>query len=31
MFEILYGGESSAMQSFARRGMKQDPNAEVIA
>src|SRR5829696_9779683 len=31
MFEILYGGASGAMQSFARRGMKQDQMLKLIA
>ena len=31
MFEILYGGASGAMQSFARRGMTQDQMLKVIA
>jgi cytochrome c-L len=31
MFEILYGGASGAMQSFARRGMTQDDMLKVIA
>ena len=31
MFEILYGGACSAMQSFARRGMTQDEMLKVIA
>jgi cytochrome c-L len=31
MFEILYGGASGAMQSFARRGMTQDEMLKVIA
>ena len=30
-FEILYGGASGAMQSFARRGMTQDQMLKVIA
>jgi len=30
MFEILYGGASGAMQSFARRGMTQDQMLKVI-
>jgi len=28
MFSIIYGGASGAMQSFHRRGMKQDENAQ---
>jgi cytochrome c-L len=31
MFEIIYGGASGAMQSFARRGMTQDEMLRVIA
>jgi cytochrome c-L len=31
MFEIIYGGASGAMQSFARRGMTQDQMLKVIA
>lgn len=31
MFEIVYGGGSGAMQSFARRGMTQDQMLKVIA
>lgn len=31
MFEIVYGGASGAMQSFARRGMTQDQMLKVIA
>ena len=31
MFEILYGGASGAMQSFARRGMTQDQMLKIIA
>ena len=31
MFEILWGGASGAMQSFARRGMTQDQMLKVIA
>jgi cytochrome c-L len=31
MFEILYGGASGAMQSFARRGMTQDQMLKTIA
>lgn len=31
MFDILYGGASGAMQSFARRGMTQDQMLKVIA
>jgi cytochrome c-L len=31
MFEIIYGGSSGAMQSFARRGMSQDQMLKIIA
>jgi cytochrome c-L len=31
MFEIIYGGASGAMQSFARRGLTQDQILRVIA
>lgn len=31
MFEVVYGGASGAMQSFARRGMAQDEMLKVIA
>jgi cytochrome c-L len=31
MFEIIYGGASGAMQSFARRGMSQDEMLRIIA
>jgi cytochrome c-L len=31
MFSIIYGGASGAMQSFARRGMQQDPMLKIIA
>ena len=31
MFSIIYGGASGAMQSFARRGMKQDQMLRIIA
>jgi cytochrome c-L len=31
MFEIIYGGASGAMQSFARRGMTQDQMLKVMA
>jgi cytochrome c-L len=31
MFEILYGGASGAMQSFAKRGMSQDDMLKIIA
>ncbi len=31
MFEIIYGGASGAMQSFARRGMTQDEMLHIIA
>ena len=31
MFEILYGGASGSMQSFARRGMTQDQMLKLIA
>ena len=31
MFEIIYGGSSGAMQSFARRGMAQDEMLRIIA
>jgi cytochrome c-L len=31
MFEIVYGGASGAMQSFARRGMSMDDMLKVIA
>jgi cytochrome c-L len=31
MFEIIYGGASGAMQSFARRGMTQDEMLRIIA
>jgi cytochrome c-L len=31
MFEIIYGGSSGAMQSFARRGMTQDQMLKIIA
>lgn len=31
MFEVLYGGASGAMQSFAKRGMTQDQMLKVIA
>ena len=31
MFEVIYGGASGAMQSFARRGMTQDQILKVIA
>jgi cytochrome c-L len=31
MFAIIYGGASAAMQSFHRRGMKQDEMLRIIA
>lgn len=31
MFSIVYGGASGAMQSFARRGMKQDQMLRIVA
>jgi cytochrome c-L len=31
MFEVIYGGSAGAMQSFARRGMKQDDMLKIIA
>lgn len=31
MFSIIYGGASGAMQSFFRRGMKQDDMLRIIA
>ena len=31
MFEIIYGGASGAMQSFARRGMTQDQMLRIMA
>ncbi len=31
LFEIIYGGASGAMQSFARRGMAQDQMLKVMA
>jgi cytochrome c-L len=31
MFEVIYGGSSGAMQSFARRGMTQDQMLKIIA
>jgi len=31
MFEVIYGGSSGAMQSFARRGMTQDEMLRIIA
>jgi cytochrome c-L len=31
MFEIIYGGSSGAMQSFARRGMTQDEMLRIMA
>ncbi len=31
MFSVIYGGASGAMQSFSRRGMKQDPMLRIIA
>jgi cytochrome c-L len=31
MFAIIYGGASGAMQSFHRRGMKQDEMLRIIA
>jgi len=31
MFSIIYGGASGAMQSFHRRGMKQDEMLRIIA
>ncbi len=31
MFEIIYGGSSGAMQSFARRGMTQNQMLKIIA
>jgi cytochrome c-L len=31
MFSIVYGGASGAMQSFFRRGMKQDEMLRIIA
>lgn len=31
MFSIIYGGASGAMQSFHRRGMKQDEMLKIIA
>jgi len=31
MFEVIYGGASGAMQSFARRGMTQDQMLKIIA
>lgn len=31
MFSVIYGGASGAMQSFSRRGMKQDQMLRIIA
>jgi cytochrome c-L len=31
MFEIIYGGASGAMQSFARRGLTQDQILRIMA
>jgi cytochrome c-L len=31
MFSIIYGGASGAMQSFHRRGMKQDEMLRIVA
>ena len=31
MFSIIYGGASGAMQSFFRRGMKQDQMLRIVA
>jgi len=31
MFEVVYGGASGAMQSFAKRGMAQDQMLKIIA
>jgi cytochrome c-L len=31
MFEIVYGGASGAMQSFAKRGLSQDDMLKIIA
>jgi cytochrome c-L len=31
MFSIIYGGASGAMQSFRRRGMKQDEMLRIVA
>jgi cytochrome c-L len=31
MFSVIYGGASGAMQSFHRRGMKQDEMLKIIA
>ena len=31
MFEVIYGGASGAMQSFAKRGMSEDNMLKVIA
>ena len=31
MFSVIYGGASGAMQSFHRRGMKQDDMLKIIA
>ena len=31
MFSIIYGGASRAMQSFHRRGMKQDEILRIVA
>jgi cytochrome c-L len=31
MFSIIYGGASGAMQSFHRRGMKQDEMLKIVA
>ena len=31
MFSLIYGGASGAMQSFSRRGMKQDQMLRIVA
>jgi cytochrome c-L len=31
MFAMIYGGASGSMQSFRRRGMKQDEMLRIIA
>ena len=31
MFEVVYGGASGAMQSFARRGLTQDQMLRIMA
>ena len=31
MFSVIYGGASGAMQSFSRRGMKQDQMLKIVA